>query len=161
MGTTGLGPLDNISLYHLFEDESRDWAESRGGSVVELHAYAVDRIFPRPRCGSSSWTASHHLYPRPAMARTLDERYLVRHDCPAFAPGSFEGRPGVDTPFEGLALAGDFAKLPIPSALMERAAASGFLAANRLLAVHGVPLGGGALGPPTRVARGSDSRIGA
>ncbi|NIW23661.1 MAG: isorenieratene synthase, partial [Gammaproteobacteria bacterium] len=26
VGTTGLGMLDNISLYHLFEDESREWA---------------------------------------------------------------------------------------------------------------------------------------
>jgi isorenieratene synthase len=31
-------------------------------------------------------------------------------------------------------VAGDFVKLPIPSALMERAVASGFLAANYLLA---------------------------
>ena len=40
--------------------------------------------------------------------------------------------------FEGLTLAGDFVRLPIPSALMERAAASGFLAANHILARYGV-----------------------
>ena len=43
VGTTGIGPLDNISLYDLFEDESRDWAERNGGAVAELHAYGVPR----------------------------------------------------------------------------------------------------------------------
>ncbi len=80
----------------------------------------------------------HGLYPETRAAHIVEERYLVRQDCPSFRPGSYQSRPVVDTPFEGVAIAGDFVKLPIPSALMERAAASGFLAANRLLAVHGV-----------------------
>jgi isorenieratene synthase len=37
-----------------------------------------------------------------------------------------------------VALAGDYVAMPFPCALMERAAASGFLAANTLLARHGV-----------------------
>jgi isorenieratene synthase len=117
-GTTGVGSLDNISLYHLFEDESRSWAERTGGSVVELHAYAVD----------------------PGMAEPVvrEDLLLMRRDCPAFAPGSHADRPGVPTPHDGIALAGDFVRLPIPSALMERAVASGFLAANHLLAPLGV-----------------------
>ena len=64
----------------------------------------------------------------------LEERFLMRQDCPAFGPGSTAARPGVGTPFSGLALAGDFVRLPMPSALMERAASSGMLAANELLA---------------------------
>ena len=70
--------------------------------------------------------------------QALEERFLLRRDCPAFAPGSWNDRPGVPTPHQGLALAGDFVRLPIPSALMERAVASGFLAANHLLAPQGV-----------------------
>ena len=58
----------------------------------------------------------------------------MRQDCPAFSPGSTASRPRVRTPFEGLAIAGDFVRLPMPSALMERAVASGMLAANELLA---------------------------
>ncbi len=57
----------------------------------------------------------------------------MRQDCPAFAPGAHAERPEVTTPWPGLSLAGDFVKLSIPSALMERAAASGVLAANQLL----------------------------
>lgn len=138
VGTTGLGPLDNISLYHLFEDESRSWAERTGGSVVELHAYAVDPETSESEMRRLLLDGLHRLYPETAGAEVVDERYLVRRDCPAFAPGSYARRPGVETPFEGVAIAGDLVRLPFPSALMERAAASGFMAANVVLAPYGV-----------------------
>lgn len=137
-GTTGVGCLDNISLYHLFEDESRSWAERTGGSVVELHAYAVDPGMAEPAVREDLLAALHAFYPELEGARVIEERFLMRRDCPAFAPGSHADRPGVTTPHEGIALAGDFVRLPIPSALMERAVASGFLAANHLLAPLGV-----------------------
>ena len=62
----------------------------------------------------------------------------MRGDCPAFAPGSDAIRPTVATAHAGIALAGDFVRMPIPSALMERAVAAGFLAANTLLAPQGI-----------------------
>jgi isorenieratene synthase len=138
VGTTGVGCLDNISLYHLFEDESRAWVERHGGSVVELHAYAVDPSLTEPAVREDLLKAFHDFYPEFEGARVLEERYLLRRDCPAFAPGSHARRPGVPTPHAGIALAGDFVRLPLPSALMERAVASGFLAANHLLAPEGV-----------------------
>ena len=136
VGTTGLGTIDNISLYHMFEDESREWAKKQHGAVVELHAYAVDEDQTVDALRADLLDGLHGLYPETRNARILEERLL--RDCPAFAPGSHAGRPGIDTPFDGIALAGDMLKLPIPSALMERAAASGFLAANRILARRGI-----------------------
>ena len=138
VGTTGVGCLDNISVYDLFEDESRVWAERTGGSVVELHAYAVDPGMDEPAIREDLLNALHTFYPEYIGAGVIEERYLIRRDCPAFAPGSHADRPGVPTPHGGIALAGDFVRLPIPSALMERAVASGFLAANHLLAPQGV-----------------------
>ena len=132
-GTTGIGPLDNISLYHLFEGESARWAERSGGSVVELHAYAVPEDTDEAELRRELVEGLHALYPETREARVLEERFLMRRDCPAFGPGSTGSRPGVKTPFEGLAVAGDFVRLPMPSALMERAVASGMLAANELL----------------------------
>lgn len=134
VGTSGLGLLDNISLYHLFEDESRDWAQRSGGSVVELHAYAVPHDAAEADIRKELLQALHVLYPETVALEILEERYLARQDCPAFAPGSFASRPEVHTPWKDVVLAGDFVKLPIPSALMERATAAGFLAANTLLA---------------------------
>lgn len=134
VGTTGIGLLDNISLYHLFEGESARWAERSGGSVVELHAYAVPEDLAEAEVRRDLVNGLHALYPETREANVLEERFLMRRDCPAFGPGSTARRPEVKTPFPGVALAGDFVRLPLPSALMERAAASGMLAANELMA---------------------------
>lgn len=137
-GTTGEGLLDNISVYEKLEDESRAWASERRGSVVELHAYAVPPEATEREVREDLLRALHAFYPETRPARIVAERYLVRRDCPAFRPGEAEDRPGVRTPDPGLKLAGDFAKTDFPSALMEKAAATGFLAANELLEEEGV-----------------------
>jgi isorenieratene synthase len=149
-GTTGIGSLDNISLYHLFEDESRAWVEQHGGAVVELHAYGVEPGIDEAALRDDMLQAFKSFYPEFSAAKVMDERFLMRRDCPSFAPGSDAVRPDVATAHEGIALAGDFVRLPIPTALMERAVASGFLAANCLLAsqdikpepIRSIPLSG-------------------
>lgn len=142
VGTAGHGLLDNISLYERFEGESRRWALRTGGSVVELHAYAVphDDIDAIKR---ELWENTVALYPELSGAKVLHESWLWRQDCPSFGPGSHAMRPRVATPYGNVVLAGDFVKLPFPTALMERATASGMLAANHLLDrwdVRGEPL---------------------
>ncbi|MEQ1802658.1 MAG: FAD-dependent oxidoreductase [Gammaproteobacteria bacterium] len=137
-GTAGVGPLDNISVFENLEDESRQWAARTGGSVVELHAYALPAGFDEATVRRQLLQGLHTLYPETAAASLIEERFLLRQDCPAFAPGSHALRPEVGTPFRGLCLAGDFVQLPFPSALMERAVSAGFLAANTLLAALGV-----------------------
>ena len=133
VGTTGLGLLDNISLYHLFEDESRDWAARTGGSIVELHAYALPAHATEDQIRAEMLAALHVLYPETRAARVLEQRFLMHQDCPAFRPGTASQRLRVVTPEPGLLLAGDFVHTSFPSALMEKAAATGMLAANHLL----------------------------
>ncbi|MFI6040897.1 FAD-dependent oxidoreductase [Nocardia sp. NPDC051321] len=134
LATGGLDPLDNISVLDRYERQAAEWARRTGGSVVELHAYAVsskpatdaelrDRLLAR----------LHELYPETAGAPIVAERMLWRQDCPRFAPGDFARRPGVLTPHPRLALAGDGIRVDLPVALMERAATTGWLAANALL----------------------------
>jgi isorenieratene synthase len=149
-GTTGIGSLDNISLYHLFEDESAVWAEQHNGAVVELHAYGVDAATTEAELREDLMQAFLSFYAEFVGMKVLEERFLMRGDCPAFAPGSDAIRPDVATGHKGIALAGDFVRLALPTALMERAVASGFLAANTLLAdqdikpepIHSIPLSG-------------------
>ncbi len=133
VGTAGLGILDNISIYDLFEGESREWVKAHGGSVVELHAYAVPEEMDEETIREELLSQLHSLYPETRDAEIVEERFLLRRDCPAFGPGSYRTRPTVETPYRGLCLAGDFVKTPFPSALMERSAATGFMAANRIL----------------------------
>jgi carotenoid phi-ring synthase / carotenoid chi-ring synthase len=132
-GTTGMGLCDNISLFHLLEDESRSWAARTGGSVVELHAYAVPEHLDKDSIQRDLLPTLHALYPETQGATILEDRWLLRRDCPSFAVDSHALRPTVETSIPGLALAGDFVKLPTPTALMERAATSGTMAANLFL----------------------------
>ena len=137
-GTTGVGLLDNISCYERFQDESAAWAKQHGGSVVELHAYAVPKDLDERAIRADLVAGLHAFYPETRDARVLDECMLLRQDCPAFPPGSHRLRPTPATALSDVTLAGDFVDVPVPCALMERATVSGFLAANTLLARQGV-----------------------
>jgi len=132
-GTTGFGRLDNISVYDHFQDESRAWAKTHGGAVVELHAYAVANPVDPDRLRRELLAGLHALYPETAAASIRDERFLLREDAAGFPPGAHADRVGVATPHANLFTAGDFARLPVPCALMERAATSGMMAANLIL----------------------------
>lgn len=134
MGTAGHKPLDNISVLERYERQSAQWARDNGGSAVELHAYALDTA----ESGPGALAQLHRLYPETATAEPVFERVLVRDDCPLFAPGSHADRPGVVTGVPGLVLAGDGIRPDLPAALMERAATTGWAAANVLLNRWGV-----------------------
>ncbi|HTJ82561.1 MAG TPA: FAD-dependent oxidoreductase [Polyangiaceae bacterium] len=135
-GTTGLGILDNVSIYEKLQTESAAWAARTKGSVVELHAYALDEDLPASAIRAELVAGLHRAYPETRAASIVDERLLIRRDCPAFQPGSHARRPAVRTAAPGIYLAGDFVRLDFPSALMERAVSSGFLAANEILRSH-------------------------
>jgi isorenieratene synthase len=125
--------LDNVSVLERYEAEAADWARDTGGSVVELHSYAATGPVRE-----GLLARLHELYPETAQAAIIGEQVLCRNDCPRFAPGDFATRPGVATPHEGLALAGDGIRIDLPVALMERAATTGWSAANRLLGHFGI-----------------------
>lgn len=136
LGTGGLTPLDNVSVLDRYERQAADWARRTCGSVVELHSYAVtDACDELPR---RLLARLHAIFPETAQANIVGERLLLHGDCPRFAPGDFAVRPTVGTPVDGLALAGDGIRIDLPVALMERAATTGWTAANRLLAHFGV-----------------------
>jgi isorenieratene synthase len=134
LGTSGFALLDNISVLDHFEDEARAWRHRTGGSVVELHAYALPEDADQDRVLPELITQLATVYPELAGARVQHVENVLAADCPLFAPGSFPNRPTVATPDPALALAGDLARIDLPVALMERAATTGFAAANTLLA---------------------------
>jgi isorenieratene synthase len=143
LGTGGLKPLDNISVVNRYERQAADWAAAHGGSVVELHAYAAPDTSDRTAIRAQLLARLYALYPELTDATIVAERMLCHEDCPQFSPGSHQDRPGVVTPLPGLALAGDGIRIDLPVALMERAATTGWTAANTLLArwhIAGHPL---------------------
>ncbi|MBV8346454.1 MAG: FAD-dependent oxidoreductase [Mycolicibacterium sp.] len=138
LGAGGLEPLDNVSVLDRYEREATHWAREHGGSVVELHSYAVPDTSVAERVGERLADRLHSLYPETRQAGVVAERILHRDDCPHFGPGDHAHRPGVATPHPGLVLAGDGIRIDLPVALMERAATTGWSAANQLLQHWGV-----------------------
>ncbi|MBP1816660.1 FAD-dependent oxidoreductase [Mycobacterium sp. OAE908] len=135
VGTGGRAPLDNVSVLDRYEREAKAWSERTGGSVVELHSYAVTT---HANVREELLDQLHELYPETRDARIVGEKVLCHNDCPRFAPGDFEGRPGVATPNPAVMLAGDGIRIDLPVALMERAATTGWAAANGQLQRFGI-----------------------
>lgn len=138
LGTSGYGALDNISVLSQWEGESAHWAARTGGSVVELHGYAVDPAADRDAVQQDLLDRLHEVYPETREAETVDVRHEWRADCPLFPVGGYHDRPSVLTPHPTVTVAGDSVRTHLPVALMERAATTGFLAANAHLARWGV-----------------------
>ena len=138
LGTGGLEPVDNISVVSNYERDAAEWARAHNGSVVEVHSYSVVDPPPFEGLRERMLARLHQLYPETAAANIVGETLLLRDDCPLFSPGAYQSRPTVDTPVAGLMLAGDGIRIDLPVALMERAATTGWTAANRLLAGWGV-----------------------
>ena len=138
VGTGGREPLDNVSVVSRYEAQARQWAARTGGSVVELHAYSVSDEDGDDMVREALLKRMYELYPETVDATIVDERLLRRADCPRFAPGDFADRPTVTTPDPRLVLAGDGIRIDLPVALMERAATTGWSAANHLLGGFGL-----------------------
>lgn len=138
-------PLVLICQFHQLEDESAQWARRTGGSVVELHLYALTddlatvpdgEVWPRVR------PLVLEVVPELGDAQVLGSTVGTYHDFSSFEAGLAARRPFPTTPVEegvrGLYLAGDWIAAPVPSALMERSVLTGRLAANEVLVGDGV-----------------------
>ncbi|MFD7991508.1 FAD-dependent oxidoreductase [Streptomyces mexicanus] len=138
LGTSGFGTLDNISVLERWEDQAARWAARTGGSVVELHAYALRGGLARDVEEKRLVDQLHRVYPETRAAGIVDARHEWREDCPLFPVGGYRDRPAVRSPDPRVVVAGDLVRSDLPVALMERAATTGFLAANALLEQWGV-----------------------
>lgn len=137
LGTSGYGPLDNLSRVDALEAGAAKWAARTGGTVVEVHGYALADTSERTR--DELWRQAARLHPELASAPVLAEQWLVRADCPLVDTTPWRNRPTVTTPDPRVMLAGDLVRCDWPIALMERAATTGWQAANALLSGFGRP----------------------
>jgi carotenoid phi-ring synthase / carotenoid chi-ring synthase len=138
LGTSGFGPLDNVSVLERFEEGARNWSSAHGGSVVELHAYALVGEPDERELKDQLLAALHRVYPELEPAAIVAEEWLMKGDCPLWDTSPWEQRPITQTPHPRIVLAGDGIRCDFPVALMERAATTGFLAANHVLHIYGL-----------------------
>ena len=82
LGTSGYGPLDNITVLERFEAGARRWSQAHGGSVVEVHAYALPGDADEASVRATLRTELARVYPETAAAAVVAEEWLVEDDCP-------------------------------------------------------------------------------
>lgn len=128
--------LDSITVYSRLEEPSLRWAARTGGSVVELHSYACTA----PDAATAAARMREELaalWPETAAARVVHEVARMEATAPTFPPGGAAARLTVTGEGRGVRVAGDHVDTGFLTGLMERAAVSGVLAANDVLAEVG------------------------
>jgi isorenieratene synthase len=142
---SGYTYTDSISIYSDFQEPFMSWVKNHGGCVVELHAYAIapEDIRPDAEIKAAMLQELHTIFPETGSATVLHELFMQQSNFTRWAPGDHAHRPGVETPFSNLFLAGDWVKVDAPVFLMEAAVFTGRMAANAIFlqeSVKPVPL---------------------
>jgi isorenieratene synthase len=137
---SGYRYTDSIAIYSQMQPQYVDWAERRQGSVIELHAYAVEEenVIDQAEIKRIMREELNELIPDLKGAGIVYDIYTMQRNFPRWAPGDHTGRPGVITPIDNLFLAGDFVRLDVPANLMEAATMTGRIAANQVLVAEGL-----------------------
>ena len=137
LGTGGRPPLDNVSVLERYEREAAEWCDRTGGSVVELHSYSVTD--PTTTSATGMLARLHELYPETCRTRrSSTNACCAATTAPASRPATSPHGRRSPPRIRAVMLAGDGIRIDLPVALMERAATTGWSAANRLLAHFGL-----------------------
>lgn len=130
--------LDSITIYDRTESESAEWVKKHGGSVIELHSYAVPDDVPDAEVRAALLDEMPLFLPELRGFVVKEAHFQLRHDFTAYHVGLDAKRPGTESGVRGLVCAGDWVKLPFASMLLEAAASSGLVAANAILSLDGL-----------------------
>lgn len=133
---SGYTYTDSITFYSSFQQPFISWAKRTGGCVAELHAYAVapQDVRPEPEIRAAMLQELHAMFPETRQATIRHEIFMIQSNFTRWAPGDHAKRPGVETPYANLYLAGDWVNTNAPVFLMEAAAFTGRQAANAIAA---------------------------
>lgn len=132
--TDRLKCLDSISIYHLFEKESKQWSIENNGGIFELHSYALpDDLEDDDAIKAQLIEELSYFLPELKGLEIKHQFWQHRNDFSAFHTGLHNNRPQVKTEVPNLYLAGDWVKMDNTTMLMEAAYTSGSIAANYIL----------------------------
>lgn len=131
---SGFTYTDSISFYSHFQEPFISWGNKHGGTVVELHAYAIapQDVKPEAEVKATMLQEFYTMFPMAKSAAILHELFMQQSNFSRWAPGDHAHRPGVETPLPNLFFAGDWVKVDAPVFLMEAAAFTGRMAANAI-----------------------------
>ena len=130
----GFTYTDSVSLFSRFQEPFISWEKRHGGSVVELHAYAIapEDVRPDEVIKETMFKELHYMFPETKDTTILYDVYMQQQNFTRWAPGDHAKRPVSETPLDNLFLAGDWVKVDAPVFLMEAAVFTGRLATNAI-----------------------------
>ncbi len=136
----GFTYTDSVSLFSRFQEPFISWAKVKGGSVIELHAYAIapEDVGPDEHIKKTMLGELHAMFPETVDARILHDVYMRQQNFTRWAPSDHARRPLSETPLDNLFLAGDWVKVDAPVFLMEAAVFTGRLAVNAICRKEGL-----------------------
>lgn len=126
--------LDSITLFHRYEDESKEWSAKNNGGIFELHCYALpEEAQTDEEIKRMFLEELFHYLPELKEMEIKHEYYQHKDDFTAFHTNLHNERPTTITEVPSLYLAGDWVKTEHPGLLMEGACTTGILAVNEIL----------------------------
>lgn len=132
--------VDNYFWLHRIQDQYAAWHKATGGSAIEVHVYGPPAVLREPdgallaQCVRDVEQAFPELHGRRlhAVLQRNDRTHTL------FGLGPRGRHLGVETPWPGLYCCGDWVRDPVPALFLERACATGILAANAVLRAQGL-----------------------
>jgi isorenieratene synthase len=131
--------LDNSFWLHRIIRVFGEWHRATGGSAVETHIYSAENLaLPDEELMERACQDIYRMFPdmQGKIIKTTLQRNTPNHTI--FGVGSLSQHIGVRTPWPGLGCCGDWVRSPIPALFIERACATGILAANAVLERKGL-----------------------
>ena len=133
-------PINLIAFLHKIEEESRRWADSTNGSVVEFHLYTTPQFVGKSP--DEIWglikSEAEAILPELKGANALDFSLGAYSNFTSFDAGQLSFRPtaysAIKRGVKSLLFAGDWVDYQdFPNSLMERAVTTGLDAVNSIL----------------------------
>ncbi len=135
---TGDFAIDNFFWLHRLHDEFLEWHEVTGGSAVEAHFYALDKVLGQsdPVLTVLATTEIQRAFPTLRghfVHGAIRRNGLIQTQFVVPTKDSLS----VETPWPGILACGDWIAYPTPALWMERCCVTGIAAANHVLKANG------------------------
>jgi isorenieratene synthase len=136
---TGDFEVDNFFWLDRLRPDFKEWAREVGGSCLEMHLYATEQVLDQADeiLIDIAATEAHRTFPE---MKGHIVHAAVRRNEPTqtvFRPPTRDSL-WVETPWEGINACGDWIGAKTSAMQMERSVITGIMAANRVIAAHGL-----------------------
>lgn len=130
--------IDNFFWLDQLHPAYREWSRATGGSAVEMHIYGPQELLEQPDAALLARVVQDTYRAFPEVGPLL-HYVLQRNDAThtLFGVGDPGRHLGIETPWPGLWMCGDWVYHPTPALYLERATVTGIAAANQVLSVYG------------------------